>query len=595
MADRRSFGRRSSSESGPRGSLKQLLPYLAEHRRILVVVVLLSVIGAAAQLGQPLLVATVIGRVQAGDTFTSLVWLLVGLVIAAALISSVQHYLLQRTGTAVVRSARRNLARHLLRLPIREYDVRRTGDLVSRVGSDTTLLYAVITQGLVDSIGGAFILLGALIAMLLLDPVLLGATVLVVLVAVVLVVAVSGRMRQASRRQQERVGDLAASVERSLSAIRTIRANTAEEREADAIVANADRAYEAGVQVAKYSALVVPVAMVALQVSLLVVLGLGGFRVASGAISIANLVAFVMFLFLLVSPLGLAFGAISSVNQALGALGRITEVLDIPEETASDAKIAEYLGSPETRADAAADAIVFDGVSFGYDGEHEVLHNVSFAVPAGKRLALVGPSGAGKSTSLALMERFYDPTSGAIRLFGADLRALERRDLRSRIGYFEQEAPVLAGSLRDNLLLAAPNASDADCERVLRSVNLGGVLDRDERGLNAPVGEDGVMLSGGERQRLAIARALLQEPDVLLLDESTSSLDGVNEQLMRDAIDAVSAERTMVVIAHRLATVIDSDVIVVLNEGKVEGVGTHAELLERVPLYRRLAETQLLT
>lgn len=587
-------GTRRGSNDGSRGSLKQLLPYLGEHRGILSVVVVLSLFGALAQLAQPLLVAQVIGRVQSGELFGNLVWLLVGLVAVAAAISAIQHYLLQRTGTAVVRSARRNLAQHLLRLPIREYDTRRTGDLVSRVGSDTTLLYAVITQGLVDSVGGAFILVGALIAMLILDPVLLGATVLVVLVAVVLVVLVSGKMRVASRVQQERVGDLAASVERSLSAIRTIRANTAEEREAATIVANADRAYDAGVQVAKYSALVVPVAMVALQVSMLVVLGLGGFRVASGQISIANLVAFIMFLFLLVSPLGLAFGAISSVNQALGALGRITEVLQLPAETDNDAAIAAALGANDATGERNAAALAFESVSFGYDADRDVLHQVSFALPAGKRLALVGPSGAGKSTSLALIERFYDPTDGAIRLFGVDIRSIDRRTLRSRIGYVEQEAPVLAGTLRDNLLLAAPHASDADCERVLRSVNLGTVLDRDPRGLDASVGEDGVMLSGGERQRLAIARALLQAPDVLLLDESTSSLDGVNEQLMRDAIDAVSAERTLVVIAHRLSTVVDSDVIVVLDAGRVVGIGTHAELLESVPLYRKLAETQLL-
>ena len=587
-------GTRRGSNDGPRGSLKQLLPYLGEHRGILSVVVGLSLFGALAQLAQPLLVAQVIGRVQSGELFGNLVWLLVGLVAVAAAISAIQHYLLQRTGTAVVRSARRNLAQHLLRLPIREYDTRRTGDLVSRVGSDTTLLYAVITQGLVDSVGGAFILVGALIAMLILDPVLLGATVLVVLVAVVLVVLVSGKMRVASRVQQERVGDLAASVERSLSAIRTIRANTAEEREAATIVADADRAYDAGVQVAKYSALVVPVAMVALQVSMLVVLGLGGFRVASGQISIANLVAFIMFLFLLVSPLGLAFGAISSVNQALGALGRITEVLQLPAETDNDAAIAAALGANDATGERNAAALAFESVSFGYDADRDVLHQVSFALPAGKRLALVGPSGAGKSTSLALIERFYDPTDGAIRLFGVDIRSIDRRTLRSRIGYVEQEAPVLAGTLRDNLLLAAPHASDADCERVLRSVNLGTVLDRDPRGLDASVGEDGVMLSGGERQRLAIARALLQAPDVLLLDESTSSLDGVNEQLMRDAIDAVSAERTLVVIAHRLSTVVDSDVIVVLDAGRVVGIGTHAELLESVPLYRKLAETQLL-
>ena len=597
MSEARRFGR-ANTQGGPRGSLKQLVPYLREHRKILALVVALSLVGALTSLAQPLLVAGVIGRVQSGDTFGGLVWVVIALVIASALISAWQHYLLQRTGTAIVRSARTRLARHLLVLPIREYDLRRTGDLVSRVGSDTTLLYAVVTQGLVDSVGGAFILVGALVAMFVLDPVLLAATLIVVLGALVIVVAVAGRMRTASRLQQERVGDVAASVERSLGAIRTVRATNAAERESEVIVRDAERAYDAGVQVAKYSALVVPVAGIALQLSMLVVLGLGGFRVASGAISIANLVAFIMFLFLLVSPLGLAFGAITSVNQALGALGRIDEVLAVERERDGDAALAATVRAAARDASDPSNsehpAIEFEGVSFGYGSDRLVLDEVSFAIPRGKRLALVGPSGAGKSTSLALIERFYDPLAGVIRFDGHDLRTLDRQELRAQIGYVEQDAPVLFGSLRDNLLLGAPGASDADCERVLRAVNLGDMLDRDGLGLDSSVGEEGVMLSGGERQRLAIARALLQEAPVLLLDESTSSLDGVNEQAMREAIDAAASGRTLVVIAHRLATVVDADLIVVLDHGRVQGIGTHAELLESTPLYRRLAETQLL-
>jgi len=220
---------------------------------------------------------------------------------------------------------------------------------------------------------------------------------------------------------------------------------------------------------------------------------------------------------------------------------------------------------------------------------------VSFSVPQGSRTALVGPSGAGKSTILSLIERFYDPTEGVIRMEGVDIRALDRTELRSRIGYVEQDAPVLAGTLRDNLLLGSPTASDEDCVAVLERVNLIEVLQRSEEGLDAQVGESGVMLSGGERQRLAIARALLAAPPILLLDESTSSLDGVNERLMREAIDAVSADRTLIVIAHRLSTVVDSDQIVVLEHGRVIGTGVHADLVREVPLYRELAEHQLLT
>ena len=609
---------RPIDDGGPRAKFSGLFPYLAEHRRILGVVVVLSVLGAAASLAQPLLVSQVITVVQAGDALGMLVWVLVGLVVISALLSGFQHYLLQRTGTSVVLSARKQLVRRMLRLPISEYDTRRTGDLVSRVGSDTTLLYAVITQGLVDAVGGSLVFLGALIAMLIIDPVLLGLTAAVIAVAIVTVVTLSGRIRVASRKQQEKVGDLAASVERSLSAVRTIRASNATDREVLAIEKDAEGAWRMGLDVARISALVVPISGIALQVALLVVLGVGGFRVASGAITIASLVAFILFLFMLIMPLGQAFGAINSVNQALGALGRIQEIIGLPSETEND---RDVVAAPAIQTDA---AISFENVEFSYPrgaaqvhaeqvgkqdspndqgelGELDetgeslvVLHGVSFDAPRGKRTALVGPSGAGKSTILALIERFYDPTAGIVRLGGIDIRAIDRTDLRSQIGYVEQDAPVLAGSLRQNLHLSAPNATDAECIEVLRAVNLTEVLERNPAGLDAAVGEDGVMLSGGERQRLAIARTLLAAPPILLLDESTSSLDGLNEQLLREAIDAVAENRTLIVIAHRLSTVVDSDQIVVFDHGRVVGVGTHSELVKSTPLYKQLAKHQLL-
>ncbi|MEO8261561.1 MAG: ABC transporter ATP-binding protein [Pseudolysinimonas sp.] len=614
MTDSRSTRRspfdRTPSD-GPRGTIRQLFPYLAEHRPVLIVVVVLSLAGAAASLAQPLLVSQVIGVVQSGKPLGMLVVLLVGLVVIAGLLSGVQHYLLQRTGTSVVLSARRRLVGRMLRLPIAEFDQRRTGDLVSRVGSDTTLLYAVITQGLVDALGGAVVFVGALIAMLLIDPVLLGLTVLVIGVSVVTVVLLSGRIREASREQQEKVGDLAAAVERVIGAIRTVRAANATDRELASVEADARGAWAAGIKVAKVSALIVPIAGIALQVSLLVVLGVGGFRVASEAITVANLVAFILFLFMLIMPLASAFGAITSVNQALGALGRIEEINSIPSEAEGDASI-EAAAPVATSA-----AISFHDVRFRYPetahkterektiaevvgdepvepADREVLKGITFDVAAGTRVALVGPSGAGKSTILSLIERFYDPTGGVVRLGGIDVRGLDREALRAQIGYVEQDAPVLAGSLRQNLTLGAPDATDEQCIAVLRSVNLGEVLDRDPAGLDAAVGEDGVMLSGGERQRLAIARALLAAPPILLLDEATASLDGVNEQLLREAIDTVAEHRTLLVIAHRLSTVVDSDQIVVLDHGKVVGIGTHSELVVSTPLYKELAKHQLL-
>ena len=616
---------RGAPQDGPRATFRQLLPYLFEHKRTLTWVAVLSVFGAIASLAQPLLVGRLIQDVQEGGIVGALVWALVALVVVSSIISGYQHYLLQRTGTAVVHSSRRQLIARILHLPIREFDARRTGDLVSRVGTDTTLLYAVLTQGLADAVGNALLFLGALIAMLIIDPILLLLIVVVIGGSVVVVVLLSTRIRSASLAQQEKVGELASGVERAVGSIRTIRASGATERETDAVSTLAGQAYGIGVRIAKISALVVPVAGIALQLSLLVVLGVGGLRVAAGAISVASLVVFVMFLFMLIMPLASTFGAITSVNQALGALGRIQEVLDLPDEDADDAAIAAALPPASAKSDAAA--LSFHDVHFRYPdavvaarakaasevrslladahmeaeadaapaaSDHEVLRGVSFAVPRGARVALVGPSGAGKSTILSLIERFYDPTAGSIRLDGYDIRSQRREDLRAHFGYVEQDAPTLAGTLAENLRLATPAASDAACERVLRAVNLGDVLERGPLGVNTPVGEDGVMLSGGERQRLAIARALLTEAPILLLDESTSSLDGVNEQRMREAIDAVATGRTLIVIAHRLSTVVDSDLIVVLERGEVIGQGTHDELLKSTPLYRDLARHQLL-
>ncbi len=619
---RRGANYRDTDDGSPRATFGQLMPFLLEHKRVLTVVIILSTAGAFTTLAQPLVVSEVITVVEAAEPLGNLVWILVGLVMASAALSGFRHYLLQRTGEGVVLSSRKTLVRRMLNLPISEFDQRRTGDLVSRVGADTTLLRAVLTQGLVEAVGGALTFVGAVAAMIYLDAFLFLLTALVVSIAVTAVVTLSRRIRVASRKAQDKVGDLTSSVERAISAVRTVRAANATEREIHSVEKDAEGAWKLGLEVAKISALVVPVSGIALQVAFLVVLGVGGFRVASGSLPVADLVAFILFLFMMIMPLGQAFGAISSVNQALGGLGRIQEIISLPSETEADVESAGI-----TSASRGAVAIEFSEVSFRYPeaahrteaekvlaetlGTHHleslgtaeitlppqratVLDSVSFAIPVGSKTAIVGPSGAGKSSLLSLLERFYDPQSGVIRVFGVDVTALSRDSLRSLFGYVEQDAPVLAGTIRDNLLIGSPEASDKDLLAVLDEVNLTSILERDPQGLDAQVGEGGVLLSGGERQRLAIARALLQAPPILLLDESTSSLDGPNELLMKTAIDKVSKNRTLVVIAHRLATVVDSDQIVVLKDGKVDAVGTHDALLTSSELYRDLAEHQLL-
>ncbi|MET8151751.1 ABC transporter ATP-binding protein [Actinoplanes sp. NPDC049668] len=570
-----------------RVGLPALLPYLREHRGTLVVVGGLSLVAAVAALAQPVLVRTVLDGITAGSPIGGPVALLVVLLLTGAALGGVRDYLLQRTAEGLVLATRRRLARHLLRLPISEYDTRRTGDLLSRVGADTTLLRAVVTSGLFEVVTGAVMVIGATIAMAVLDPLLLGVTVAGLGVGLTVAITVSRRVRGLSEQAQARLGEMTSAVERSISAARTIRAGGAEEREAETVGLSAEQAYEAGMRVARLRALIGPAASAATQGAFLLVLGVGGARVAAGSISVGDLVAFILFLFFLVMPLGQALNAYAQLQTGLGALQRIEEVLDLPSETAADRPA-------QATAVISESAVVFENVTFGYPGGQEVLRDVSFSVPAGSRVALVGPSGAGKSTVLALIERFYEVGSGVIRVGGADVRDLPRDALRRMLGYVEQEAPVLAGTLRDNLLLAAPGTDSARLLAALDEVNLGALATRTPAGLDVQVGEGGVLLSGGERQRLAIARTLLADSPILLLDEPTSNLDARNEAALRAAIAAASFQRTLIVVAHRLSTVVDSDRIVVVEAGRVVATGTHRELLDTSPLYRELAAHQLL-
>ncbi len=582
---------KSREYKGPRASLKDLLPYLRPYRKVLAIAIGLSVLGSLLALGQPLLIGQLISAVEQSLEVQTLAIALVALIITSALVNAFQYYLLYKTGEGVVLSTRKALVARLLRLPIWQYDRRRIGDLVSRVGSDSTLLKAVLTQGLVDALGGMIQFFGAIIVMAFIDPLLLGSTLLVVLVAVAAIAFTGRRIRSATTKAQQKVGQMSAAVERALSAIRTIRASRAEQRESEAIYKDADAAYDQGLSIARLSAAVSPIAQVAFNTAFIVVLGLGGLRVATGATTISSLVTFVILLFFMIGPLISAFGAYTSVMGALGALARIQEIMVLQEE--------EPEPGSQQRSGSSNTALEFRSVSFNYQPEEgeepkPILQDVSFAVERGSRVALVGPSGAGKSTIFALIERFYEPTSGEILLDGQPVTQFSRSLLRGELGYVEQDAPVLAGSIRENLLLGRAEASDDELVEVLDQVNLTEVLQRDPKGLGAEVGEDGIMLSGGERQRLAIARALLAQPAILLLDESTSALDGPNEQRMREAIDAVAQNRTLLVIAHRLSTVVDSDQIIVLERGKIVGIGTHSELVKSTPLYAELAKHQLL-
>ncbi|SDD69140.1 ABC transporter ATP-binding protein [Glycomyces harbinensis] len=569
-----------------RAALTALRPHLRGRRRLLLAVVALSVLGAGATLAQPLATRSLLSALDGDGPVGPRVAVLAALAIAAALLTAAQQYALQRAAGGLVLSTRRRLVDHLLRIPVAEFDRRRTGDLLARVGLDTSLIQAVLTTGVLDIAAGLLVVSGAVAMMLLLDPLMFVIT-LVGLAGMAVGVLVMPRVRAAAERTQEHLGEMTADVERALSAVRTVKAWNAERRESAVVAASAQRAYEAGLRLAALHARLGPTVNAASQGALLLVLAVGGARVAGGQMTVGDLVAFVMFLFLLAMPVNEAIGAIAQMQTGLAALGRVEELMRLPVE-ARDRPTAPAPPEPD------GSAIRFDRVHFAYHDAAPLLDDVDFAVPRGSRVAVVGPSGAGKSTLLALVERFYDPGSGRVLVDGVDVRHRSVKDLRRRIAYVEQDTPVLAGSLRDNLRLAAPGANDAGLLAVLGRVGLRGLAERSPLGLDAPVGDGGVLLSGGERQRLALARALLSPAPILLMDEPTSNLDARSEGAVRDAIAATATHRTVLIVAHRLSTVTDADRIVVLDSGRVIGDGPHEALVETCGLYRDLLRRQLL-
>ncbi len=572
-----------------RASFAEFLPYLRGHVSLLVAAGAVSLVATALALLQPLMVQQLINAVGAGTGWTPFLWLLVAITLGQAVFSAGQSYLLQRTAESVVLGVRRSLVGQLLRLPIREFDARRVGDLMSRVGSDTTLLRSVITSGLFEIVSSVLMFAAAVVLMILLDPLLFAITVTAVLGGAACVVLLGSLIRRRSRQVQEAVGAMAAAVERGLSGIRTIKAAVAEDREAALIDREAVGAYRAGVAAAKLQAVVEPIMSICIQGAFIVVLTVGGVRVADGSLALGDLLAFILYLFLLVLPIGSALGAFVQIQAGLAALDRIQEVARLQPEAGDEDGLAPG------RTSSMAPEVRFDGVSFGYDdGGDPVLADLSFSVPAGSRTAIVGPSGAGKSTVLGLLERFYEPTGGTITYDGVPLAAIPRRELRSRLGLVEQEAPVLSGTLADNLRISAPDATQARMVSALDSVGLGDLVKRSETGLALNLGEDGVRLSGGQRQRLAWARVLLADRPVLLMDEPTSAVDSRTEQLLQRTLSEAARSRTVVVVAHRLSTIADFDRILVMDRGRVVASGTHATLVQTSALYRDMAVRQRL-
>nr|WP_286169990.1 ABC transporter ATP-binding protein [Actinospica acidiphila] len=548
----------------------------------------MSLVTGATGLALPLVARELIDDLAHDRAVTGALLLMTALVIGNTVLGAVGSYVLRRAAESVVLGARRTLSSYLLRLRIAAVDRTEPGDLMARITSDTTLLREVTTDSMIGLGTGGLTLLATVALMGYVEPVLLAVTLGVLALAGTLLGVVVPRIRRASKQAQEAVGVMGASLERVLGALRTVKASGAEPREERTLHDAARESWRMSVRAAKWSAAAGNTAGLAMQLAFITVLAVGGARVATGAIDIGTLVAFLLFVFYLMAPISQVVGAVTQYQAGSAALARIQEALRLPAEPAAP---PAALPSPG----AAPAAVAFEDVRFRYAEDLPYVHHgVTFSVPPQGLTAFVGPSGAGKTTVFSLIERFYDPESGVITVDGRDVADWNLPELRAAIGYVEQDAPVLSGSLRDNLLLGNPDAGEDTLTRVLKTTRLDGLVSRLPQGLGTLVGHRGTKLSGGERQRVAIARALLRRPRLLLLDEATSQLDAVNEAALRDTVADVARTTTVLVVAHRLSTVTAADRIVVMDAGRVRAVGTHRELVASDPLYGELAATQFL-
>jgi ABC-type multidrug transport system fused ATPase/permease subunit len=564
-----------------------LLGYVKPHRWTLIAGGVLSLATAATGLALPLVARRLIEQLGAHRPVTGVAVLLTCLVLSNALIGAVGGYLLRRTAESVVLTARLGLVSRLLRLRITAVDRSEPGDLMARVTSDTTLLRDVTTDSLVGGLTGVITAVATITMMALLDPVLLGVTLIALAVAAVVIGLVVPRINRAARRAQESVGVMGAALERMFGAFRTVKASGAEGREGRRVSQAATQAWASSVRAAKWQALAGNTAGLAIQAAIIAVLSVGGTRVASHAITVATLVAFLLYIYYLMPPINQIVSSISQYQVGAAAVARIREAQALPVEPEEQAAAGVAAAGPA--------AVAFEDVIFRYRPELPLVHHgVSFAIEPGGMTAFVGPSGAGKTTVFSLIERFYDAEQGRVLLDGVEVRDWPVAELRAQIGYVEQDAPVLSGTLRENLLFGAPDATEDELRAAVATARLDGLVAKLPEGLETTVGHRGTKLSGGERQRVAVARALLRRPRLLLLDEATSQLDAVNEAALRDTIADAARTTTVLVVAHRLSTVTMADRIVVMDAGRVRAIGTHAELVATNPLYAELAATQFL-
>ncbi len=569
------------------------------YRLALVSAVCLAGISTVAMLAVPLIVKTIVTAFATHGPITGPIALMIGAALLAAITSAFSSYLLSWFGERALLRLRSRAIEHTLRLPLSTVRGHGSGALVTRITSDTVLFRAVLDVGVVQLPLAGLTVVFTLIVMALLSWPLLLVTIASFALSIFVITVVLRRVRPNVLAQQEAMAGLAQRFTAQLAALATIKSYRAERLAADGLTADAAQLTKTSLGGARLQALISPVMNLGQQIALVSVIIGGGALIADGRLSTASFAAFLLYLLQLVSPVTMAALGIGRLQAGFAARTRLRDLLALPVERdtraapeagtglAGDTPGTAELGSaPET-----GDAIMFRDVVFSYTGRPD-LAGLSFRVPRTGLTAMVGPSGAGKSTALALVERFAWPDSGSIHVFGREVRSWPLAELRRRIAYVDQQFTLLEGTVRENLRLGRPEpVTDADLFGALTSVGLAETIRALPEGLDTVLGRDHD-LSGGQRQRLALARALLSDADLVLLDEPTSQLDGLNEDRFRIIVDSLAAHRAVLVVAHRLSTVLHADHVVLVSAGRMVDSGAHAELLDRCSPYRDLVSAQ---
>ena len=575
------------------GALRPLAPYAFVHRTRIGLALTALVIASAATLVVPIAVRRMIDFGFSADNAGLIrVYFLamIGVVAVLALASGARYYLVMTLGERVVADLRADLFTHLTRLDPGFFDAEKTGEIASRLSADTTQLKATFGSSASLALRNIFLFVGAITMMVVTSPK-LSAFVLAAIPVIVLPLYAAGRsVRQRSRRAQDRLAEATAFATESLTAVRIMQSFVAESFAAGRYREAAYGAYEAARAMSEARAYVTAAALFLAFGSVVVVLWLGAQDVIAHRMTGGALSQFVLFAVFAAGALGQLSEVWNEVSQAAGAAARIGEIMAVKPRIIAPPKPARLIRPVRGE-------LAFRNVSFAYPGREDdaVLRDVSFRAAPGEVVAIVGPSGAGKSTLFQLALRFYDPSSGAVALDGVDISTLNPADLRAEIALVPQDAFIFGASVADNIAYGAPGASREAVVAAARQAAADGFIAALPEGYATQLGERGVTLSGGERQRIAIARAILKDAPVLLLDEATSARDAESETLVQGALEALMKGRTTLVIAHRLATIVNAHRILVIEAGCVVEEGTHASLLAANGLYARLARLQFET